>query len=221
MKLTKRISTIAVTGALALSLAACGSDSDTNTTETPAPSNSAPATPGEEDMGEDAAPEEEAAEGVASQVFGPGCAAVPMDGKGSFDGMVQDPVATAASNNPLLSTLVTAVGEADLVDTLNSAEELTVFAPTNDAFGKIPAKDLNAVLADKKTLTTVLTHHVVAGKIAPEDLAGEHKTLAGDTITVEGSGEDFTIGEAAIICGNVPTANATVYIVDSVLMPAM
>ncbi len=86
--------------------------------------------------------------------------------------------------------------KAGLVDTLNSAPELTVFAPANDAFGKIPAKDLNALLANKPPLTKVLTHHVIAGKIAPEDLAGKHKTLDGDMVTVKGSGEDFTVGAA-------------------------
>ena len=131
------------------------------------------------------------------------------------------PVATAASANPVLKTLVTAVGEADLVDTLNSAPEITVFAPANPAFDAIPKKDLNALLADKPALTKVLTHHVVEGKIAPEDVAGTHKTLAGDEITVEGSGEEFTVGDASVICGNVQTANATVYVIDGVLMPTM
>jgi len=121
----------------------------------------------------------------------------------------------------LLTTLTAAVTEAGLVDTLNSAEALTVFAPTDDAFAKIPEKDLNALLADKEALTTVLTHHVVAGQLPPEELAGEHETLAGDMITVEGSGEEFTAEGAAVICGNVPTANATVYVIDSVMMPAM
>ena len=60
---------------------------------------------------------------------------------------------------------------------------------------------------------------LVEGRLAPEDLAGTHETLAGDKITVKGSGEDFTVGKASVICGNVQTANATVYIVDSVLMP--
>ena len=105
-----------------------------------------------------------------------GCSAVPKDGKGSFSGMATDPVATAASNNPLLSTLVTAVKAAGLVDTLNSAPAITVFAPTNDAFAKIPADTLNKVLADKETLTKILTNHVVAGKIAPDKIAGDHKT---------------------------------------------
>ena len=121
---------------------------------------------------------------------------MPKDGKGSFNGMATDPVATAASNNPLLSTLVTAVKAAGLVDTLNSAPEITVFAPTNDAFAKIPAADLKKVLADKPTLTKILTNHVVAGKLSPDQLAGDHKTLAGTTITVKGSGENFTVGKA-------------------------
>ena len=100
----------------------------------------------------------------------------------------------AASANPLLSTLVTAVTKAGLVDTLNSAEGITVFAPVNDAFAAIPPKTLKAVLKDKATLTKILTHHVIAGQLSPDQLAGEHETLAGDTLTVTGSGEDFTVG---------------------------
>jgi uncharacterized surface protein with fasciclin (FAS1) repeats len=157
----------------------------------------------------------------SSQVFGAACSAVPKDGKGSFTGMATDPVATAASNNPLLSTLVTAVQTAGLVDTLNSAPEVTVFAPVNDAFAKIPEADLKAVLADKPTLTKILTNHVVAGKLSPDQIAGTHETLAGTELTVTGSGDKFTVGKesAQVLCGNVPTANATVYIVDTVLMP--
>ena len=93
----------------------------------------------------------------------------PHLGEGSVDGMADDPVATAASNNPLLKTLVAAVTEAGLVDTLNSAEDLTVFAPTDDAFAEIPKKDLNALLADKEALTAVLTHHVIGERLAPDD----------------------------------------------------
>ena len=134
--------------------------------------------------------------------------------------MAQVPVASAASGNPLLSTLVTAVKKAGLVDSLNTAPALTVFAPTNDAFKKIPAATLDKVLADKKTLTSILTYHVVAGKLTPAELAGTHKTLQGDEVSVSGSGADFTVdGAAAVVCGNVQTANATVYIIDSVLMP--
>lgn len=192
---------------MSIGLAACSSSDDSSSSDsssTPSASESASAS---EDMD------------MASGPFGAGCSAVPTSGEGSVEGMADDPVATAASNNPLLTTLVKAVTAADLADTLNNAEALTVFAPTNDAFAKIPAADLNALLADKGQLTKVLTHHVVEGEIEPADLAGEHETLAGDTITVEGSGEDFKVGEAAVICGNVDTANAKVYVIDSVLMP--
>ena len=153
--------------------------------------------------------------------FGEGCAAVPDDGAGSFAGMAEEPVATAASNNPVLSTLVTAATEANLVDTLNGAEDITVFAPTDDAFGALPKKTLKAALADPDgLLSTVLTYHVVGGRLAPEDLAGEHETLQGESLMVEGEGESFTVnGNAAVICGNVQTANATVYIIDQVLLP--
>lgn len=164
---------------------------------------------------------ESAMDDAGAATFGAACDQIPAEGAGSFNGMATEPVATAASGNPLLSTLVAAVTAADLGDTLNSADGITVFAPVNDAFAAFPKKDLNALLKDKKTLTSVLTHHVVGGQLTPEDLAGEHETLAGDMLTVEGSGEDFTVdGNAAVICGNVPTANATVYIIDSVLMPA-
>ncbi len=153
--------------------------------------------------------------------FGPGCAAVPANGAGSFAGMAADPVATAASNNPVLWTLVSAVSSAGLGDTLNTAKDITVFAPTDDAFAALDKATFDKAMADPKgLLTTVLTNHVVEGRLSPDQLAGEHETLAGTTITVKGSGEDFTVGDAKVVCGNVQTANATVYIIDGVLLPA-
>lgn len=206
---TGAVAALAVT--LSLGLAACGDDSDDNAATTSEPTTSESTDAGMDDAGAD--------------TFGEGCSAIPADGKGSFNGMATDPVATAASNNPLLKTLVSAVGVAGLGDTLNTAEAITVFAPTDDAFGKIPKKDLNAVLADKELLTKILTHHVVAGKLSPDQVAGELKTLAGDTITVQGNaGDGVTVetagGPATVLCGNIPTANATVYVIDTVLMPA-
>jgi uncharacterized surface protein with fasciclin (FAS1) repeats len=205
-----KLTTIAAAALFSVSLAACGSSDDNSGSGTAAPAPSM--TP---------APAMSSAPNAMMTDFGAGCAAVPADASnpGSFQAMAQVPVATAASGNPLLSTLVTAVKKAGLVDTLNSAEGVTVFAPTNDAFGKIPSATLNKVLADKKTLTSVLTYHVVAGKLTPADLAGTHKTLQGDEVTVSGSGTDFKVNGASVVCGNVQTANATVYIIDSVLMP--
>jgi len=158
---------------------------------------------------------------AAAQTFGSGCTAVPKTGDGSFNGMATAPVASAASANPVLSTLVAAVTKAGLVDTLNSQKSLTVLAPTNDAFGQIPPKTLKAVLADKPTLTKILTYHVIDGALSPDELAGTHKTLEGEDLTISGSDPDFVVGtqKAAIVCGNVKTANATVYIIDQVLMP--
>jgi uncharacterized surface protein with fasciclin (FAS1) repeats len=121
----------------------------------------------------------------------------------------------------VLSTLVTAVKAAGLVDTLNSLPAATVFAPSNDAFAKIPAADLKKVLADKAMLTKILTYHVVAGKkLAPADVIGMQTTVEKGTVDVTGSGENLMVnGTAKVICGNVQTANATVYIIDTVLMP--
>ncbi|MGW5561141.1 fasciclin domain-containing protein [Micromonospora sp. NPDC003944] len=154
--------------------------------------------------------------------FGSGCAGVPADpsNPGSFEAMAKVPVATAASGNPLLSTLVTAVKKANLVDSLNGAQGVTVFAPTNDAFAKIPKADLDKVLADDAMLKKILTYHVVPTQLSPDTLTGTHKTLQGDDVTVAGSGTSFTVNDTStVVCGNVSTANATVYIVDSVLMP--
>ena len=214
-----RVAALAAAIAFPLSLAACGTDSaapgaGASSSAAAGPSSSAP-------MSSAPASPSASESMMTDEPFGAACSAVPTSGKGSFDGMSSDPVATAASNNPLLSTLVAAVKEAGLVDTLNGAEDITVFAPTNDAFAKIDKKTLKAVLADKKTLTAILTEHVVPGRLTPADLAGEHKSLNKDQgVSVEGSGEDFTVnGTAKVLCGNVQTANATVYIIDTVLTP--
>jgi uncharacterized surface protein with fasciclin (FAS1) repeats len=213
-----KVAGLAAALALPLTFAACGSSTEAS----PAGTSSSAAAPS---MSASSSPMSSASPSMsastADQPFGTACSAVPKSGKGSFDGMSSDPVATAASNNPLLSTLVTAVKKAGLVDTLNNAENITVFAPTNDAFAKIDKKTLAKVLADKKMLTAILTEHVVGEKLTPMTLAGKHDTLnAKQGVTVKGSGEDFTVnGTAKVLCGNVQTANATVYIVDSVLLP--
>ena len=218
-----KLAGLATALALPLALAACGGTEATpaGQSTSSAPSMSAPASPSAS-ASASASPSASESAGMGNEPFGAACSEVPESGKGSFDGMSSDPVATAASNNPLLSTLVTAVKAAGLVDTLNNAEDITVFAPTNDAFKAMDQATLKKALGDKKLLTSVLTAHVVAGKLGPADLAGEHQSLNKDAkVTVEGSGEDFTVnGEAMVLCGNVQTANATVYIIDNVLLPA-
>jgi uncharacterized surface protein with fasciclin (FAS1) repeats len=152
--------------------------------------------------------------------FGPACAGVPASGPGSLAAIADQPVATAASQNPALSTLVTAVTQAGLVDTLNSAQNITVFAPTNDAFAKIPQDTLTQVLADKQALTKILTYHVVDQRRTPVQLdMGTLPTLQGGTISTAKSGDTYTANDARVVCGNVQTRNATVYLIDTVLMP--
>jgi uncharacterized surface protein with fasciclin (FAS1) repeats len=194
-----------------VSLSACG-----GAAPTPAPAPAAPSAAPMAPMAPSAAPM------AGGETFGAGCAAVPTDAAnpGSFAAMAKVPVATAASGNPVLSTLVTAVKKAELVDSLNSAQGITVFAPANSAFEKIPSNTLDGVLADNAQLTKVLTYHVVPGRLSPAQLAGTHKTLEGQDLTVAGSGTAFTVnGNSSVVCGNVQTENATVYIVDTVLMP--
>jgi uncharacterized surface protein with fasciclin (FAS1) repeats len=145
------LATSGLAACLALTAAACSSSPSSSSASSPAtsaPASSAPASSG----------------ATTSSDFGPGCASVPKTGAGSFTGMSTAPVATAASANPVLSTLVTAVKKAGLVDTLNSASGITVFAPDNAAFAKIPAATLSKVLADKAELTKILTYHVVSGR---------------------------------------------------------
>ncbi|WP_232677349.1 fasciclin domain-containing protein [Nocardioides sp. R-C-SC26] len=203
--------------ALSVSLAACGGEDDeptTNGTDNSSESSDTGMGDNETDAGAD--------------VFGDACSEVPADGAGSFNGMVQDPVATAASNNPLLSNLVAAVGAIDgLADTLNTSEALTVFAPYNPAFEEIPADMLNDLVKEAgekgqdSTLFKILGHHVLAENDQVDDVAGDKDTLVGDSLTIEGDENGMTVSDgtvtANVLCGNIPTANATVYVIDKVL----
>ncbi|MFQ6330094.1 fasciclin domain-containing protein [Nocardia sp. CWNU-33] len=177
-------------------------------------------------MATSAAPTSAAPGSVAADLVGPGCAdyakQVPT-GPGSVDSMAQEPVAVAASNNPLLKTLVAAVSgqlnpQVNLVDTLNGGQ-FTIFAPMDDAFAKIDAATIDSLKTDSAKLTTILTYHAVPGRLAPSQIAGEHKTVEGATVSVTRSGDNIKVADASVICGGVQTANATVYLIDSVLMP--
>ncbi|MGW6615532.1 fasciclin domain-containing protein [Streptomyces erythrochromogenes] len=210
MKIRRTAIAVAAAALLPFSLAACSDSGDTK---------AAPPAAGDQAKTGESTPADDSMSG--DQPFGAACAGVPKEGAGSFDGMAKDPVATAASNNPALSTLVAAVKQAGLVDTLNNAEDITVFAPTNDAFAKIPKADLDKVLADKATLTKILTYHVVGQKLTPKQLEkGSFETLQKGMVNTAGSGESYKVNDTSnVVCGNVKTANANVYIVDTVLMP--
>ncbi len=185
---------------------------------------------------DDAAPEETTEEAPddaadpAADLAGPGCADYAEqnpDGAASVEGMAAEPVATAASGNPLLTQLVAAVSgelnpDVNLVDTLNGGE-FTVFAPVDDAFAALP-EDTVATLQTPEgaeTLESVLTYHVIEGQMTPDEIVGTHTTVQGDEVEVKGDPDNLTVGadDAGVICGGVKTANATVYLIDAVLMP--
>ena len=150
---------------------------------------------------------------------------IPATGKGSLKGMAQDPAATAASNNPQLTTLVAAVSAAGLVDTLNGPGPFTIFAPANSAFAKLPAGTVESLVKpeNKASLTSILTYHVVAGKkLSSKDLAKNPtlKTVNGDSLKITTTGKRISVnGSTKVVLADVQVANGTVFIVDSVLLP--
>jgi uncharacterized surface protein with fasciclin (FAS1) repeats len=208
--------TVGIAAALSLGVVACGSDS--NSSNAGGSTGTTMASSGTTMAGESMTG------GLTSANFGPGCAAVPTSGAGSFAGMAEDPAATAASNNPALSTLVKAVTAAGLGDTLNGAGPFTIFAPTNDAFAKIPSATMNSVMADPTgALTKILTYHVISGQSLDADqlaTAGTEKTVEGSEVKIAKSGDTIEVnGTSAVVCGNVKVGNGTVQIIDTVLMP--
>jgi uncharacterized surface protein with fasciclin (FAS1) repeats len=163
---------------------------------------------------------------AAPNLVGAGCsdyAAMHPDGPASVSGMSQDPVAVAASNNPMLTTLTQAVSgqlnpQVNLVDTLNSGQ-YTVFAPTDAAFSKLPAATINELKTNSDMLKSILTYHVVPGQLSPAQVDGSHPSVQGAPVNVTGSGNGLKVNNAGRVCGGVPTANAQVYMIDTVLMP--
>jgi uncharacterized surface protein with fasciclin (FAS1) repeats len=163
---------------------------------------------------------------AAPNLVGPGCAdytALHPDGPASVAGMSQDPVAAAASNNPELTTLTAAVSgklnpQVNLVDTLNNGQ-YTVFAPTDAAFNKLPASTIDQLKTNSNMLNSILTYHVVPGQLSPSQIDGSHNTVQGAPVNVTGSANGLQVNNAGVVCGGVPTADAQVYMIDTVLMP--
>ncbi len=137
---------------------------------------------------------------------------------------VRKSIVDVAVSNPDFSTLVTAVKAAGLVDTLNGAGPFTVFAPTNAAFAKLPKATLDALLADKKALTDVLTYHVVAGKVLAADvvrLDGKAaKTVNGAEVKIAvKDGKVLLNGSVGVTATDVLASNGVVHVIDTVLLP--
>ncbi|MEU4515983.1 fasciclin domain-containing protein [Nonomuraea wenchangensis] len=173
-------------------------------------------TPGETGMPGAPGSPEEGTPGATASPMGPGCAAM----KDSLSGVADQPAGTALTKIPDLSKLSQAVKQAGLEEKLNSAQDITIFAPNDAAFGSAPT-DVQDAMSDKAAATKILSYHVVEGKVSPADLKDGDmlKTLQGGELSVKGSGEDMTINDAKIVCGGIPTQNATLYVIDKVLMP--
>ncbi|TDU89006.1 putative surface protein with fasciclin (FAS1) repeats [Kribbella voronezhensis] len=215
----KRVALAASALSLLFATAACGG-SDDNSSSSPSTTTSSSA-PTPSDTMSSSAPADN-----TSGLVGPGCVAYAKanpSGAGSVDGMAAAPVATAASGNPLLKTLVAAVSgkvnpKVDLVSTLNGGE-FTVFAPVDSAFAKIDAKTMATLKTNDALLSKILTYHVVPGQLDAMAVVGKHATVEKQDVTVSGSGDNLMVNNAKVICGGVKTANATVYLIDTVLLP--
>lgn len=220
----RRLAATAAAASLTLLLAACGGGAESSQAggqEQPPPKSEQTQQKSSKDM--------PAAQGKTTidDIYGPAAGKVPTDpsNEGSAKGMADDPVATAASNNPLLTKLTKAVKTAGLVDTLNKPDAgYTVFAPVNAAFDELPPETLKALLTDpskKDELKSILTYHVVPKRYDAQALgkAGSVTTVNGAKVDITGKGKDIEVNGAKVLVGNVPTANATVFVIDEVLMP--
>ena len=193
-----------IAGVLALTAAACGSS---NPSAAPAASSSHHPMASHHPMTE-------------SATFGSDCGMVPATGMGSLHGMSMDPVVTAASHNPLLTTLAADIKTAGLTSDLNTMHAITVFAPANTAFASLPASEMT-MMHSTAELAKILKYHVVDGRVTTADLAAGKAltTLEGDTLKPSKMGAVYEVNNADVICGNIQTANATVYIINKVLVP--
>jgi uncharacterized surface protein with fasciclin (FAS1) repeats len=214
----KTITAAGLAAAAILTVSACSDDASTSASAETVSSSVAPTSVAPAPMEQPMDP--------AANLVGPGCAdyaAQNPTGPASVTGMAQDPVAVAASNNPMLTTLTSAVSgklnpNVNLVDTLNGSE-FTVFAPTDAAFAKIDPATIETLKTDSDLLSSILTYHVVPGQASPAQVIGTHKTVQGGEVTVTGGGNSIKVNDASVVCGGVRTANATVYLIDTVLMP--
>jgi uncharacterized surface protein with fasciclin (FAS1) repeats len=152
--------------------------------------------------------------------FGPDCGMVPATGMGSFHGMSMDPVITAAKHNPLLTSFAADVKMAGLTGDLNSMHAFTVFAPANSAFAKLPASEMD-MMHSTAELAKILKYHIVSGRVTPAELAHGMalQTLEGGSVKGAKMGSVYEVNNAQVICGNIQTANATVYVINKVLGP--
>jgi len=161
-----------------------------------------------------------AASGTAATI-GSGCAKLPASGMGSVHGMASEPVATAISHNSQLTSFSKAITAAGLTKTLDSAKTITVFAPDNAALTALGSGNVKTLMGNKADLTKVIQYHVATTTVTPADLAAAKPltTQLGLPVHPAKSGDKYMVNNAEVVCGNIPTSNATLYIVNKVLIP--
>jgi uncharacterized surface protein with fasciclin (FAS1) repeats len=117
-------------------------------------------------------------------------------------------------------TLVAAVQAAGLVDTLKGKGPFTVFAPTDEAFAKLPAGTVDALLKDKEKLAKILTYHVVPGQVLAKDVkSGKVKSVEGSSITVKAGADGVMVDNAKVVATDVMTTNGVIHVIDTVIIP--
>jgi uncharacterized surface protein with fasciclin (FAS1) repeats len=191
---------------LALAVSACGSSNTISATPT------GTATP-------TAAASTPASSGTAARV-GPDCAMIPTKGSGSIGSMSSEKAITAASSNPQLSVFIAAVRTAKLDKTLNARHAYTLIVPANSAFASL-SKTQIIHLHNSGDLLNIVRYHALKARIGPQQFSAGARpaTLQGKPVTLSKSGSAYKVNGATVLCGNIRTANATVYIVNKVLLP--
>ena len=130
-------------------------------------------------------------------------------------------IVDVAVNDGRFQTLVAAVKAADLVDTLKSEGPFTVFAPTDDAFGKLPEGTVAGLLEDIPTLKSILLYHVVSGKVMAADVVelDSAETVAGQPVKIKVQNDDVMINDSKVIIPDIETTNGVIHVIDAVLLP--
>ena len=224
--ITLKTAALAGIATLSLGLAACSDDNSADVSSATSAAGSAAS----EATSAAASGASEATDAMSNdkgeELVGPGCAAyadAQPDGPASVAELKNQNIVEAVGNVPELSTLAQALSgklnpEVDLVPVLKDGE-WTVFAPTDDAFSKLDAATVDKLKQDPELLKSILTYHVVKGQAAPADAIGTHTTVNGKDVTVKESGSDIMVNDSKVACGGIKTKNATVYLIDTVLMP--
>ena len=211
----------AILGATGIMLSGCtADDSDSAETKgsTSSMASSADSPSSEAETETEAAAAAEAPSGPLCQTY----ADAHPDGPASLEVIAGQNIIEALPNIPELSTLTAALtGElnpdVNLVSTIEGGQ-WTIFAPTNGAFEKLDPATIEELKTDPDMLTSILTYHVVEGQAGMDAIVGEHTTVEGTMLTVT-DGEPMMVNDATVGCANVPTENARVYIIDTVLIP--